>query len=152
MERQFEKTDQQMDDLLEEYAIPCLRLSLGTIYIWFGGLKLFGVSPIAELVAKVTPILPKNVAVPLVGAVEVAIGVGLLFRIALRRTLFLFILQLISTFLPVLLRPNEVFRKGNPLLLTETGEFIFKNLVLASAGMAVGSTVRDADEEIDSSR
>lgn len=152
MEQQRTQMNERIDNLLDTYALPCLRLSLATIYIWFGALKLFGVSPIADLVAKVTPILPKKVSVPLVGSLEVAIGLGLLFRVALRQTLVLFVLQMASTFLPVVMRPGEIFKKGNPLLLTETGEFIFKNLVLASAGMAVGSTVQENDETMDPAR
>ena len=148
MENRIDKMDQGIDAVLDRYAIPALRLALAIIYIWFGGLKLFGVSPIADLVAKVTPIVPKNVSVPIVGGMEVAIGLGLLFRVALRRTLLLFVLQLASTILPVLMRPQEVFQKGNPLLLTERGEFIVKNLILLAAGMAIGSAVREKNETL----
>jgi putative oxidoreductase len=149
MEHPIKNSEQGMDALFDKYAISTLRLALALIYIWFGSLKIFGVSPIEGLVAKVTPILPKDVSVPLIGVMEVAIGLGLLFRVALRRTLILFGFQIASTFLPVFLSPKDVFQKGNPLLLTETGEFILKNLVLLAAGVAVGSTVREKGETLD---
>ncbi len=146
MKQNIDSVDQAMDTMLDRSAIPTLRLALATIYIWFGALKLFGVSPIADLVARSMPIVPKEVSVPLVGAMEVAIGLGLLFKVALRRTLGLFVFQMAGTFLPLLMSPREIFRQGNPFLLTERGEFILKNVVLLAAGMAVGSTVRENED------
>ncbi len=43
------------------------------------------------------------------------------------------------------------FQDGNPLLLTVEGEFVVKNLVLLSAGMVVGATVRPREAVISSS-
>jgi hypothetical protein len=43
------------------------------------------------------------------------------------------------------LLPEVSFDGGNPLLLTVEGEFVVKNLVLLSAGMVVGATVRRGD-------
>lgn len=146
MKENLDRVDQGIDSLLDRYTIPTLRLALATTYIWFGSLKLFGVSPVADLVAKSTPMLPKEVSVPMVGCMEVAIGLGLFFKVALRRTLGLFVFQMAGTFLPVLMSPEEIFRNGNPFLLTERGEFILKNVVLLAAGMAVGSTVREKED------
>jgi uncharacterized membrane protein YkgB len=66
----------------------------------------------------------------------------LLFGWALRLTLALFTLQMIGTFLTFLILPDVTFRGGNPLLLTVEGEFVVKNLVLISAALVVGTTVR----------
>lgn len=79
---------------------------------------------------------------------EVALGIALLFRFYLRLTLLLFFLQLAGTFLVLIVHPEEAFQNGNPLMLTQTGEFVVKNLVLLSAGIAVGSTVRRGREPI----
>ncbi len=75
------------------------------------------------------------------GLWEIAIGSGLLFGVALRLVLLLFWLQLAGTFMVLVLRPEIAFQEGNPFLLTTEGEFVIKNLVLISAGLAVGSTV-----------
>lgn len=66
---------------------------------------------------------------------------GLLTGIALRLTLLLFWLQIAGTFLVLVLRPEVSFQRNNPLLLTMTGEFVVKNLVLIAAGLVIGSTV-----------
>lgn len=143
------RADRAVLDFMSDAAIPLLRTSLGITYIWFGVLKLVGASPVADLVANTAFFLPRRFAVKLMGFWELAIGVGLLFRLAVRLTLLLFFMQLAGTFLVFLIQPREAFQKGNPLLLTKDGEFILKNLVLLSAGLAVGSRANRGDEEID---
>jgi putative oxidoreductase len=125
---------------MSRYGITILRLALGIVYVWFGALKLVGKSPTADLVAETTPILPARVSVPLVGAMEVAIGVGLITRLALPLTLTLFFGQVFSTFLVLLELPSKSYQNGNPLLLTDRGEKVVKNLVLLAAGIVIAST------------
>ncbi len=136
---------------MEDWAIPLLRLSLAVTYLWFGALKLAGKSPVADLVAKTVFFLPKRIVVPLMGIWEMAIGFGLLLRFPLRLTLVAFFAQLAGTFTVLFVRPQDAFQEGNPLLLTDKGEFVVKNLVLASAGLAVGSRLNRKSERVDDS-
>jgi uncharacterized membrane protein YkgB len=117
-------------------------------FIWFGALKLAGVSPVEDLVRDTAPWLPREWAVPLVGAWELAIGFGLLTRFALRLTLLFFFLQMAGTFLVLITLPQLAFQNGNPLLLTTIGEFVVKNLVLVAAGVVIGATVRRESERV----
>ena len=72
----------------------------------------------------------------------------LLFRPAIRGALFLLALQMPGTFLPLILLPEICFSQfpfSNPLdlfALTMEGQYIIKNIVLISAGIVVGGTVR----------
>ena len=59
-------------------AAVALRLSLGLIFLWFGALKLAGDSPVVALVSATLPWGNPDVVVPLLGAVEVGLGIGLL--------------------------------------------------------------------------
>ena len=127
---------------METYGTPLLRMSLAVVFIWFGVLKIIGRSPVYELVAKTVYWVSPDFFIPFLGVWEVLIGAGLLLRAALRLTLLLFWLQLAGTFLVLVLRPDIAFQHGNPLLLTTEGEFVIKNLVLISAGLVVGGTVR----------
>lgn len=115
------------------------------MYIWFGALKIFGMSPVSEIVAKTLHPLPAKMSVPLMGLWEVTIGVGLLFRMALKAILPLFFLQITGTFMTFLRAPEEVFQDNNPLLLRQEGEFALKKLVLLSAGLAVATQADDKD-------
>jgi putative oxidoreductase len=144
----FELVDAHIVRLLSDYSITFLRWALAVTFIWFGGLKILGVSPVGDLVAQTVPWLPPQFFVPFLGAWEVVIGVGLLVRFGLRITLALFFAQMVGTFLVLVLLPQVSFQNGNPLLLTTTGEFVVKNFVLLSAGLVVGSTVRRPREGI----
>ncbi len=60
------------------YKVPALRLSLGVVFLWFGALKILGVSPVSDFVAKTAYFLPPAVAIVGTGVIEVVIGLGLL--------------------------------------------------------------------------
>lgn len=149
--KQLDKLDQTMASISADTAIPLLRISLGVIYVWFGALKIAGVSPVADFVGRTIPFLPQQWVLRFLGLWEVAIGLALLFRVALRPTLLLFAVQLAGTFATFLIQPKRMMQQGNPLLPTVEGEFVLKNIVLLAAGLAVGSTVRRASEELPAS-
>jgi putative oxidoreductase len=137
--RRLEALDAIILRTLDRAALPILRLSLAVVFLWFGGLKIFGVTPVADLVAKTVYWLDPQWVVPLLGILEVVVGVGLLLRRALRLVLALFVLQMLGTFLVLIVQPEIAFQGSNPLLLTTEGEFVIKNLVLLSAGLLIGS-------------
>lgn len=141
----IDRIDTAISAFLRRWSIPTLRVSLAIVFIWFGALKVFDVTPVTDLVARTVYWFDPEWVVPVLGAFEILVGVGLLFRIALRAVLALFAAQMIGTFLVLVLLPEVSFQDGNPLLLTVEGEFVVKNLVLLSAGMVVGATVRTRD-------
>jgi uncharacterized membrane protein YphA (DoxX/SURF4 family) len=78
-------------------------------------------------------LLGRLVSVPLVGAVEVTLGAGLLLGRFLPVVLAGVALQLAGTLLVLVLRPDVAFVDGNPLRLRVEGEYVVKNLVLLAA-------------------
>jgi len=136
------RLDQGMIRFMSGYGSRILRVCLGIVFVWFGWLKVVGKSPVAELVAHTVYWVPSEFFVPFLGVWEMAVGVGLLFAVALRLTLFLFWLQMAGTFLVLVVKPDIAFQGGNPLLLTTEGEFVIKNLILIAAGLVVGGTVQ----------
>jgi putative oxidoreductase len=132
----------RFNELLRISVPLLLRASLGITFVWFGGLKLAGEPTLpASLIAAITPFVDPDLSVPLVGALEVVLGAGLL--IGRRMPVFLgaIALHLSGTFLVLLLRPDVAFVDGNPLLLSVEGEYVVKNLVLlaATASLALHS-------------
>lgn len=128
-------------DVMSRHSLRLLRATLGVVFIWFGALKVAGTSPVFDLVADTLPFLPATPAVVTLGLVEVAIGVGLITGLAIRLTLLVFFGQMLGTFLAVVVVPGELFAGGNALQLTVLGEFLLKNLVLITAGMALVASV-----------
>lgn len=126
---------------LQHYGLPAVRLALGVIFIWFGGLKPFGLSPAQDLLAATVYWSDPAIIVPLIGLWEVAIGVCLLFPPLTRIGLGLLALQMPGTFLPLVLLPEVCFTIF-PLGLTLEGQYIVKNLVIISAALVIGSTIK----------
>jgi len=137
----LDRADQRVVEVMAAHGLGLLRVSLGVVFIWFGLLKVIGVTPVADLVVAVISWVPAALSVPMVGVFEVVLGVGLVVGYGLRFTLLLLWLHLAGTFMLLLIRPDLAFQNGNPLFLTADGEFVIKNLVLISGGIAVGSTV-----------
>jgi uncharacterized membrane protein YkgB len=144
----FLRADDLVFGFMERYGIALLRVSVAIVFLWFGALKVVGRSPVAELVGATVHWLPPCIFVPVLGAWEMAIGVGLAFRLWLRLTLLLLFAQLAGTFLVLFVRPERAFVAGNPLLLTLEGEFVVKNIILLSAGVVIGATVRSRADRI----
>jgi uncharacterized membrane protein YkgB len=70
------------------------------------------------------------------GLVEVAIAAGLVIKRVSRQTTVLMVLHLLGTLSVAVLAPRIIFSPTFPVL-TLTGEFLAKNLVLIAAGMVI---------------
>jgi uncharacterized membrane protein YkgB len=145
----YDSLDRRITTLLRRWSLPALRVSLGIVFVWFGALKIAGATPVTDLVADTVYWFDPDWVVPVLGWAEVIVGVGLVLAVWLRGVLALFVAQMAGTFLVLVVQPDVAFRDGNPLLLTVEGEFVIKNLVLLSAGLVIGATVRRRDEAAD---
>ena len=141
------KFDHALIEGTRRYSIPVLRVALGIVFLWFGLLKVFGVSPVADMVVRTAYFLPPKLALVGMGVLETIIGLGLLSGIAMRFTLALFFIQMLGTFLTVVTRPAMLVQNGNPLVLSVYGEFLLKNLVLIAAGLTIASSIPKAQQK-----
>jgi putative oxidoreductase len=130
-------------DTCRRYGPVALRLSLALVFVWFGALKLTGDSPVEGLIGATLPFLSTDVSLPVLGLVEVVLGLAVAVGRAPRVVLLVLAGHLAGTFLTFVTAPEFMFDDGNPLLLTADGEFVVKNLVLISAALVlVGREVR----------
>lgn len=138
--------DAGISAFMRRYGHGALRYSLAVIFIWFGILKPIGISPAEPLVLLTVdwmPIFSARTWLALIGWWEVAIGVLFLFRSTLRFAIGLLALQMIGTFMPLVMLPAITFQDGRiPYGLTMEGQYIVKNLLIISAAMVIGGTVR----------
>ncbi len=142
----FDRVDREITRQMNRLGIPALRVALGVVFIWFGGLKVIGGSPAADLVAATVYVVPPELFVPILGVWEVLIGLCLLYRPLIRVGILLLFLQMPGTFLPIVLLPEVVFVTF-PHELTVEGQYIIKNLVIIGAALVVGGTVRKGEDE-----
>lgn len=153
----FNAVDVVVTNWMARHGVRLLRVSVGIVFFWFGVLKFFpGLSPAQDLATRTMSVLtfgvvPEAAALWLLAAWECAIGLGLIFGIFMRATLLLLFVQMLGTITPIFLFPAEVFARI-PYAPTLEGQYIIKNLVLISAGLVIGATVRGgaviADPEI----
>ncbi|HYC83320.1 MAG TPA: hypothetical protein VEB60_02135 [Candidatus Paceibacterota bacterium] len=125
--------------VMQRWGMTLLRWSLGIVFLWFGLLKVFGASPVLPMLTETYGFVPMEMSnfVIILGLLETVIGLGLLFKIALRATIALLWLQMVGVFAAVFLAP-EVFYAANPFFLTLDGEFVAKNIVIIAASLAIG--------------
>jgi uncharacterized membrane protein YphA (DoxX/SURF4 family) len=149
--------DRSITEWMADYGILLLRISLGIVFFWFGILKFFpDMSPAEDLATRTIHeltfgLISEELALWILATWECLIGLGLIFGAFLRATLFLQFLQMLGTVTPIFFFPNEVFTHI-PYAPTLEGQYIIKNIVLISAGIVIGATVRGgtvvADPEI----
>jgi uncharacterized membrane protein YphA (DoxX/SURF4 family) len=143
----YDHVDARLTDWMARHGITLLRVSLGLVFVWFGFLKFFpGLSPAEGLAARTIGVLsfgliPPATATLILAAWESLIGIGLLTGRAMRLTLLLLWAQMLGTVTPLFLFPAETWNVF-PIAPTLEGQYIIKNLVLISAGLVLGATVR----------
>jgi uncharacterized membrane protein YkgB len=140
----FADLEQRAVTVLRRVAVPLLRVSLGVVFVWFGALKVANVTPVGELVAGTLPFVDPAWFVPVLGGVEVALGLGLLLGRLITVVSAVLVAHLCGTFLVLVMQPQLAFQNGNPLLLTTIGEFVIKNVVLISAALVLAARMREA--------
>jgi uncharacterized membrane protein YphA (DoxX/SURF4 family) len=145
--REFDWLDARITDLMARYGIVLMRIGLGVVFFWFGFLKFFpGLSPAQDLAIRTIDLLtfgliPANVSLVLLATWECVIGIGLITGKFLRATILLLLMQMMGTVTPLVLFPQEAFLVF-PIAPTLEGQYIIKNIVLVTAALVIGATVR----------
>lgn len=121
---------------MEKHSVNMMRISLAFVYIWFGTLKIFGISPAGELVEKTVFWFKPEIFIPILGICEVIIGVGLLVKRFIPITIVLLILHMAVTFFPVFVVQTLCF-DAFPYSPTLMGKYIIKNLILISGALVI---------------
>lgn len=120
--------------LLENHI---LAVSIGVIYLWFGGLKFFPQFSPAEDIAKHTidlltfGVFSAQTAIILLAVWETLIGLMFLLNIYRRWAVIIALVHMLGTFAPLFLFPEQSFT--SPFCFTLLGQYIVKNIVIVSA-------------------
>ena len=122
-----------------------LAKSIGLVYLWFGVLKFFpNLSP-AEQLAKETinsltfGLISSNISILLLAVIEVAIGLMFILNIQIKRTIWIALWHMTMTFTPLFFFPDLSFSE-TPYAFTLVGQYIFKNIIVISAMLAIYPT------------
>lgn len=130
---------------IEKHGITILRVSVATIFLWFGVLKFFPGNA-AEALAGATiswltfGLIERELAVLILGVFECLIGLGLLFKPVLAVVVPVLYLQLLGTLVPLVAFSSQTWQA--PFMPTLEGQYIIKNVVLVAAAIVVGASAR----------
>lgn len=142
----FQVIDRRLTHWLAEHGLTLLRISIGLIFVWFGVLKFWpGLSPADQLATETIDLLSfglitEDLARVLLAILEVAIGIGLITGMFIRFTLLLLVGQMLGAVTPLFLFPEVTW--SQLLVPTLEGQYILKNIVVVSAALTIGATVR----------
>jgi uncharacterized membrane protein YphA (DoxX/SURF4 family) len=146
----LEPIDVRLTHWMARYGVTILRVALGVVFFWFGVLKFFpGLSPAQTLAVKTVDVLtfgliPGSISLVLLATLECLIGLGLISGKFTRLVLLLLAFQMLGAVSPLFIFPGDTFLKV-PYAPTLEGQYIIKNIVLISAGLVIGATVRGGD-------
>lgn len=123
-----------------KYIIWANRAALAIVFFWFGFLKLLNASPAEALVmslhdSTIARYIPMQVFLELLGGTECLIGILWLIPRCTKFVFWLFIPQMITTFMPLIFLPGDTWQSS--FCLTLTGQYIIKNLVLVASALTV---------------
>lgn len=119
-----------------------MKICIGMVYLWFGGLKFFPQLSPAEGLATDTisqltlGILPADVSIILLAVLEVGIGLFFLLNIYPKKVAMVALGHLICTFTPLFFF-NEISFNGYPIFLTLVGQYIIKNVIIIAALLSI---------------
>jgi uncharacterized membrane protein YkgB len=133
---------------MEKHSILILRIAIAIVYIWFGALKVIGMSPAGELVEKTVYWFRPEIFVPLLGICEVLIGIGLLIKKFIPMTIVLLLLHMAATFFPIFILQKACF-DAFPYCPTLVGQYIIKNFVIISAAFVIAGKSKEKEHNLE---
>ena len=128
---------------MEKHSVNLMRVALAIIYIWFGALKIFGMSPAGDLVEKTVFWFKPEVFIPILGICEVVIGIGLLIKRLIPYTILFLLLHMTATLFPFFILKTSCF-DAFPYGPTLVGQYIIKNLVLVAGALVIAGKYNEA--------
>ncbi len=141
VKRALNRFDHVVATAMERYGHLLHRITLGLVFIWFGTLKLVGVSTATSIIAHTVFIGSPQTTVPILGLWEAVIGVCLIVRPLVRVAILLLAVRLVGTLLALVIMREACFQ-STPWAPTIEGQFLIKDLMLFGAAMVIGGTVR----------
>ena len=123
----------------ESLGFILAHVAIFVVFVWFGALKVFGLSPATPLVIALCqmtlPFFDPNTFVAWFGAFEVFIGICFVFPRLNRLGLLLLIPHIFTTVLPLILLPEMVWTA--PFVPTLEGQYIVKNLAIVALAISL---------------
>ena len=131
MRARLDQLDSAIAGWMHEWGHAAHRYGLGVFFVWMGVLKCLGYKSATSLLAHTVYL----------GVWEALIGLALLVRPLNRVALLLLAVRLPATALALVLKA-DVCWVSVPWVPSPEGQYLIKDLILFTAAMVIGGTVR----------
>lgn len=142
----LERFDLRAINFLRHYGDEFGRIAFFVIFVWFGVLKVFELSPAGPLVEELFNATflrllgsPETFLI-LFGLLEMAIGIMALIPKLKRITFLIMVFHLVTTVLPLFILPDVTWFSF--MIPTLTGQYIMKNIALLALGMLLLARIK----------
>lgn len=142
----FDRLDQRIARWMHQRGHRLDRLAIGTVFLWFGLLKVLGFKSATSIIAETVYVGTPDTTARLLGVWEVAIGLCLVVHPLVRIGVALLALRLPGTLLALAIKA-DVCWTDTPFVPTIQGQYLIKDAILISAAMIIGGTVRSEHRE-----
>lgn len=136
----------------ERIAFVFAHLSLFTVFVWFGFLKVIGVSPANDVVLGLLhvtmPWMPDAPFLVGLGLFEMTLGILFLLPRMERVAITLLVPHMITTFGPLVLTPADTWSAF--AVPTLEGQYIIKNLVIIALAISILVDLKDRKKHLKS--
>lgn len=144
MDHKLEKTDDKIIHFVRRHHESYSRVSLFVIFLWFGILKVLGLSPASPLVRALYERVFNTAHgidefLIVFGLFEVLIGILFLVRRQERIVLPLLGMHMLTTILPLVVLPALAWT--SPFVPTMEGQYIIKNLALIATAATIAANL-----------
>jgi uncharacterized membrane protein YkgB len=135
-----------LTQLVSRIAYPFLRIAMGIVLIWIGGLKFADPSPVVGLIgASPFAFLASNGFVYLLGASEIVVGLLLWANFQVKYVGIVNMLLFVGTLAILILTPKVAYGDAGFPLLSLPGEFLLKDIVLMAASAALSAMASERE-------
>jgi uncharacterized membrane protein YkgB len=129
-----------LSQLIARISYPFLRIAMGIVLVWIGGLKFVDPSPVVGLIgASPFAFLASNSFVYLLGVAEVIVGALLFANIKVQYVGILTMGLFVGTLAILILTPKVAYGDAGFPLLSLPGEFLLKDIVLMAASASLSA-------------
>ena len=141
----FKIIDSKVIEFMKKYGESVEKVLLGSYFVWFGLIKLFGGKSASSIIAQSTYWIEPQTAVICLGLWEIAIGLGLFYNKLIRLSIFLLLLRVPGVILALGYHYDECFKVSffEPSI---QGQYLIKQLTLVGAALVIGSSLKTHKE------
>lgn len=146
----YKKIDAILLNFFDKSGFIFAKISIFIIFFWFGLLKVVGESPANPIVKKLLEntlqFLSFDQFILYFGIFEMLIGIIFITPKCERLAIFLFVIHMITTFLPLILLPSITWQSF--AIPTLEGQYIIKNLAIIALAINIASHLQKTTKKI----